>query len=427
MNPPPQARIDAPAPGVPAMADDAPKILDLTPLNPSFREDPHAILGALRTAHPVMRDEMAGSWFISRYEDVRGVLTDLTLWRDPHRAEPAAVLTRRIIEQSGERQEGDGGMSILLMDDPDHARIRNPLAQALYKRVAKSRGDVERIVDAVLDKVDGRETFDLMAGFALPIPIDVIASILGVDHERLPEFRDWSEGVIQSLNPLRTPQQTEHMQRASAALGEYMTAHLASRRAKPQDDLVSDMAALQAAGAPLTDAEVITNLSALLVAGNLTTTDLIGNAVRIFLTNPEELAKLKADPGLVPAAVEETLRFEPPVDITGRIASREMELGGCPIHATQSMSLSLRGANRDPEVFEHPDRFDITRKKSPHVAFGGGAHICIGAPLARLEAQVALARLFTRFPNLRLADPDAPPVWRTLPFFRGLERLEVRI
>ena len=409
------------------MADDAPKILDLTPLNPRFREDPYTILGTLRAAQPVMRDEMAGSWFISRYEDVRRILTDLTLWRDPHRAEPAAVLTRRIVEQSGERQEGDGGMSILLMDDPDHARIRNPLAQALYKRVAKSRADVEKIVDAVLDKVDGRETFDLMAGFALPIPIDVIASILGVDHERLPEFRDWSEGVIQSLNPLRTPQQTEHMQRAAAALGEYMTAHLAARRAKPQDDLVSDMAALQAAGAPLTDAEVITNLSALLVAGNLTTTDLIGNAVRIFLTHPNELAKLKGDPALVAAAVEETLRFEPPVDITGRIANREIEVGGCPIHATQSMSLSLRAANRDPEVFEHPDRFDITRKKSPHVAFGGGAHICIGAPLARLEAQVALAKLFARFPNLRLADPDAPPVWRTLPFFRGLERLEVRI
>ena len=176
----------------------------------------------------------------------------------------------------------------------------------------------------------------------------------------------------------------------------------------------------------LTDAEVITNLSALLVAGNLTTTDLIGNGVRIFLTHPNELAKLKSDPALVAAAVEETLRFEPPVDITGRIASREMEVGGCPIHSTQSMSLSLRAANRDPEVFEHPDRFDITRKKSPHVAFGGGAHICIGAPLARLEAQVALTKLFTRFPNLSLADPDAPPIWRTLPFFRGLERLEVR-
>jgi hypothetical protein len=407
------------------MADDSPKILDLTPLNPTFRENPHALLEPLREHHPVMRDSTAGSWFLTRYEDVRRVLTDLTLWRDPHRAEPAAVLTRRIVEQGGQRSEGDGGMSILLMDDPDHARIRTPLAQALYKRVAKSRGDVERIVDAVLDKIEGEAGFDLMSRFALPIPIDVVAQILGVDPDRLGEFRDWSEGVIQSLNPLRTEAQTEHLMRASAALAEYMTGLLAARRAAPRDDLVSDMAALQGKGEPLTDSEVITNLSTLLVAGNLTTTDLIGNAVRIFLTNPEEMAKLRADPSLVSAAVEETLRYEPPVDITGRIASREMEIGGCPIHATQSISLSLRAANRDPAVFEDPDRFDITRKKSPHVAFGGGAHICIGAPLARLEAQVALAKLFERFPNLRLADPEAQPVWRTLPFFRGLERLDV--
>jgi cytochrome P450 len=205
-----------------------------------------------------------------------------------------------------------------------------------------------------------------------------------------------------------------------------MNALLESRRSEPGDDLVSDMARLQAQGEPLTDQEIVTNLSALLVAGNLTTTDLIGNAVRILLRRPEELAKLAADPALISAAVEETLRFEPPVDVTGRIASRDMTVGGCPIRATQAMSLSLRAANRDPAVFEDPHRFDITRKKSPHVAFGGGAHICIGAPLARLEAQVALSRLFARFPRLRLADPEAPLVWRTLPFFRGLERLDVR-
>ena len=202
---------------------------------------------------------------------------------------------------------------------------------------------------------------------------------------------------------------------------------MAARRTAPEDDLVTDMVQLQAAGADLSDGDLIANLIALLVAGNLTTTDLIGNGVRLFLLNPGELAKLKADPGLIGAAVEEILRYEPPVDITGRIASREMEVGGCPIHKTQSMLVSLRGANRDPAVFEDPDRFDITRKKSPHVAFGGGAHICIGAPLARLEAQVTLTRLFERFPDLRLADPHEPPVWRTLPFFRGLEKLDVLV
>ncbi len=403
-----------------------PRVLELTPLNPTFRDDPYAMLAKLREHHPVMRDDMAGVFFISRHEDVRGILTDLSLWRDPIRAEEAAVLTRRILEQDVEGMPPrDGPGSILLMDDPDHARIRTPLAQALYKRVARCRPQVEEVVAQVLDRLEGRAGFDLMEEISLPGPIDVIARILGVDTTRLGEFRDWSEGIIQSLNPLRTAEQTAHMVRAADALGAFMIGMMEARRAKPEDDLVTDMVQLQAAGAELSDADLASNLIALLVAGNLTTTDLIGNGARLFLLNPEERTKLAADPALIGAAVEEVLRYEPPVDITGRIASREMEVHGCPVHTTQSMFLSLRGANRDPEVFESPDRFDITRKKSPHVAFGGGAHICIGAPLARLEGQVALLRLFERFPNLRLADHEAKPEWRTLPFFRGLQRLDV--
>jgi len=277
-----------------------------------------------------------------------------------------------------------------------------------------------------LDALEGEPEFDLMARFCVPIPIDVIASILGVDHSRLAEFREWSEGIIQSLNPLRTPEQTVAMEKASVALSDYFTAAMSDRRAHPKDDLITDMVQLQAGRGDLSDDELRINLSALLVGGNLTTTDLIGNAVRLLLTHPGELAKLQADPKIINGLVEEVLRYEPPVDITGRIASGEGAVGGCPVHAGQSLMLSLRGANRDPEVFEDPHRFDVSRKHRPHVAFGGGAHICIGAPLARLEAQVALAKLFERFPDLKLADPDAAPQWRTLPFFRGLETLVVR-
>jgi cytochrome P450 len=407
------------------MTASPPSILQLTALNPTFREDPHAMLDDLRAEHPVLRDPMAGALFLTRHEDVRGIVTDLTLWRDPHQAEEAAMLARRGLETAG--PDGERRMSILTMDDPDHGRIRPPLAQALYKRVAKCRPQVEEIVAKTLAALDGREGFDLMADYALPIPIDVIAAILGVDHGRLGEFRDWSEGIIQTLNPMRTSEQTEHMTASSQALGDYLTAAMADRRRAPADDLITDMVTLQAEGAELDDMDVAINLMALLVGGNLTTTDLIGSAVRQFMLNPGELAKLHADPSLIGAAVEEVLRFEPPVDVTARIASRDMEIGGCPIHPRQSMVLSLRGANRDPEVFEDPHRFDITRKKIPHVAFGGGAHICIGAPLARLEAQVALPRLFERFPDMRLADPNAPPAWRTLPFFRGLQRLDVLV
>jgi cytochrome P450 len=407
------------------MSVSPPSILQLTALNPVFRDDPHAMLDALRAEHPVLRDPMAGAFFLTRHEDVRRIVTDLTLWRDPHKAEEAAVLARRVVDAAG--ADGDRRMSILTMDDPDHGRIRPPLTQALYRRIARCRPQVEEIVGKTLATLEDLDSFDLMATYALPIPIDVIAAILGVDPGRLAEFRDWSEGIIQTLNPMRTPEQTAHMLTASQALGEYMTEAMAQRRREPADDLITDLVALQADGADLSDMDVAINLIALLVGGNLTTTDLIGNAVRLFMLYPGELAKLRAEPSLIGAAVEEVLRFEPPVDITARIASREMEIGGCPIHFRQSMVLSLRGANRDPQVFDDPHRFDITRRKIPHVAFGGGAHICIGAPLARLEAQVALTCLFDRFPGMRLAEPDAPAAWRTLPFFRGLQRLDVLV
>jgi cytochrome P450 len=405
-----------------------PNIFDLTPLNPSFNENPHALLDRLRSECPVHRDTQAGSFVLTRYADVRGVLSDTTLWRDPDKAEPAAVLQKRIREERIEgidMEQDEGRKGILLLDDPDHARIRNPLAKALYKRVTRCRPQVERVVDEILGRLDGRAQFDVMADFAILVPIDVIARILGVDDTRLAEFREWSEGVILTLNPFRTPEQTSVLVAAAIALSDYMKELIGARRAEPRDDLVSDMVALQAEGAPISDGELSINLQSLLVGGNLTTTDLIGNAVFHFLKNPAELDKLKSEPALINSAVEEVLRFEGPVDITGRIASRDLDIGGCPIRKTQSVMLSLRGANHDPEIFPDPHRFDISRKSAPHVAFGGGTHLCIGSPLARLEAQVALPALFNRFPKLRLAKPDAPPRWRSLPFFRGLQDLIV--
>jgi cytochrome P450 len=409
---------------------DLPSVFELTPLNPNFNENPHVYLDRLRTECPVHRDTQAGLFFLTSYADVRGILSDTSMWRGPERAEEGAVLTRAILNQNLEGRnipEDEERSGILLMDEPDHMRIREPFAKALYKRVARAKPLVQQVVKEWLDRLGGRAEIDAMADFALRVPIDVIARILGVDDARLDEFREWSEGVILILNPFREPDQTKRCVAASNALSAYMRDLMAARRKEPKDDLVSDMVLLQKEGAPLNEGEISTNLQGLLIGGNLTTTDLIGNGIWLLLKHPAELAKLRADPSLINSCVEEILRYESPVDITGRIAPRTLEVGGCPVKQSQSLFMSLRGANRDPAVFQEPHRFDISRKDAPHVAFGGGLHLCIGAPLARLEAQVALQMFFDRFPKARLVQPDAKPEWRTLPFFRGLKDIKVAV
>src|SRR6185295_8813164 len=214
---------------------------------------------------------------------------------------------------------------------------------------------------------------------------------------------------------------------AAEAIMDYLASAMAERKAQPRDDLISDLVGLQAGGAPLSDPEIRVNCMNLLLGGNVSTADLIANGLWLLLSHPEELAKLRADPRLIAGAVEETLRYEPPTDGTQRIASRDYEVRGCPVAARKVVAVSIAAANRDPDAFPDPHRFDITRKGAPHVAFGGGPHLCIGAPLARLEAQTAIGAIVARFPNLRLADPAAPPVWRAIPYFRGLEALAVDV
>jgi hypothetical protein len=411
------------------MADDlAPRppltsVMQTSALDPEARADPHGRLADLRETCPHFRDEIAKTWFFTRHADVRAVVNDRSLARHPSNVEDGSHTKLLAVRTQGMPKSFEEAGTILFMDDPDHQRVREPLAKAFYARVAAMKQRIEAVVESVLAGVTS-DRFDLVADVAIPIPILAIARILGVEEHRLAEFREWSEGAILGLYPMKSAEQTAQMVAAAGALDDYFLGLMAARRSAPEDDLISDMVRLQAEGAPLSDAEISVNLAALLIGGNLTTTDLISMAVRLLLTNPDQLAAFKADPGLASAVVEETLRYDPPIDITGRVVMEDRDLAGCPVKARQHVMTSLRAANRDPAVFPNPDVFDPARPHTaPHVAFGGGSHICIGAPLARIEAAAALKGIFARWPNLRLAHEDFE--WRTLPFFRGLARLDV--
>lgn len=398
-------------------------ILMLSSFNPQARDNPHPILEKVRERCPVLRDETTKTWLLTRYGDIRETVNDRTYVRQPSKAEPGS-LSARLEDERG--ADGRPRTSILFLDDPDHARIRKPLAQAFYTRIQKMKGQIEAIVDDIIANAPSSGRFDLMAQIAVPIPIMVIARIIGVDEERLAEFRDWSEGVILGLNPLRNAEETAFMEASAEKLQAYFCGLMEARRERPGDDLITDMTRLQTSGqADISDEELCINLQALLVGGNLTTTDLIGNGVWLFLTHPEQLAALRADPGLAPQAVEEVLRYEAPVSLTSRIVSEDREVAGCPMKKSQPVWMSLAAANRDPRAFDRPEAFDITVKRASHIAFGGGPHICIGAPLARIEARRVFEKLFARYPGMSL--PEQTLTWRALPFFRGLETLEVEV
>lgn len=403
---------------------DLPGFLDLLAPRPDYSADPEARLESLRSRCPVYLDPVSRHLLVSTHEEAKRLLHDPAVLRHPANADPESIyarfIDRRPIDPNlppGERT------SILLLDQPDHRRIRVPLQRAFHARVFKARALVEEVVEAHLAALLGMPRFDVVAALTIPIPIHAIAAILGVASDRLDAFRTWSEDLILTLNPFRSDEEDARALAATDALHGHFREMLEQRRLQPADDLVSDFVALQAEGAPLSDRELLINLTALLVGGNLTTTDLMASGVKLFLENPGERDRLIADPSLAASAVEEVLRLEAPVDFTPRVAPCPMTVGGQPVAAKTPMFALLRAANRDPMVFPDPDRFDISRQDAAHLAFGGGAHICIGAALARLEARIFFPRFFASFPGATLAPQDYR--YRPLPGFRGLEELWV--
>lgn len=409
----------APPPREAGQSGRVPTGFELTALDERFREDPYPVLHALRAIEPVHRDEVLDRIVFTRHDDVRDILYDLQLWSDPRKARPDTFSYRFL-------RDGDAEPSMLLMDEPEHKRLRALVSRSFTPRaIERWRPRVREIARQLVTQLEFGEQ-ELIAEIAGPLPTVVIAELLGFDTHRHDEFKAWSDDVVAvGFNPNPSEEETRIAERSSVALNEFFKEEIEARRSTLGDDLISDMLRAQEGGDRLSDHEIVQQCNLLLIAGNVTTTDLIGNGVKALAANPEQQAILRQRPDLIPNAVEETLRYDSPVTNSGRIASREMEMGGVRIEPGDSLSVSLAAANRDPDVYPDPDVFNVAREDTHHQAFGGGRHLCMGAHLARMEAQEAFAALLDRFTGFTPSPRGHR--YAAIPSFRGLKALWIEL
>jgi cytochrome P450 len=389
-------------------------------LDPEVLADPYPLYEQLRTEDPVHWDPYLHAWVVTRYADVVEVLHRFSAERT-HTPEKLAVLGMEQlapIAQVMVRQ-------MLFLDPPQHSRVRGLAAVAFTpRRVERLRRHIEEIADSLLDRVDSRGEMDVMEELANPLPAIVTAEMLGVPTEDHRLLKGWSQDFAEMLgnfqhNPGRAA-------KVAVSLGE-MTAYfqeaVRSQVTHPTEGLVNALTVAEVDGDRLTEDEVVANVIVTLVGGQETTTNLIGNGLLALLRHPEQMERLRNDPALVPSAVEELLRYESPSQHTARLARDDVQLGGRSIKRGQAVMAVMGAANRDPERFPDPDRLDLARADNRHLAFGWAAHFCFGAPLARIEGQIAFSALLRRLPNLRLR-PE-PVTWRSNLGLRGLTALPV--
>ena len=391
--------------------------VQFNPIDPEFVADPYPTYHRLRAEDPVHHSPL-GFWVLTRYEDVVASL------RDPRLAKEA--IATFVAERLGITPLGIG-LSMLDRDPPDHTRLRGLVSKAFTPRVVDVlRPHIQQIVDGLLDRAEARGAMDLIEDFAYPLPVIVICEMLGVPVEDRDRFKTWGLDIARGLDAVLLGPESEVVKRSSAsrmALADYFRGLIAERRAAPRADMLSDLIAAEEAGDTLTENELLATCILLLVAGHETTVNLIGNGSLALLRHPDQLQRLRDTPGLIGAAVEELLRFDGPVQRTARIPSEDITIGGKRIPKGDMVMPFIGAADRDPAQFPEPDRLDIGRADNRHIAFGWGIHFCLGAPLARVEGQIAINTLVRRLPKLALAT-DAPAFRQSLTL-RGLTALPV--
>ena len=389
-----------------------------------FFDNPHPILAELRERGGLSPDATTGSLISTSHGDVCAILKHRELSKDPRKLPADDPLRAKLVGKEPGWQP-----NLLFLDPPDHTRLRALVTRAFTpRRIETLAPRIETMARALLDGVAGRASFDLLDALARPLPIQVIGELIGVDVAAVPAFADWCKAMSHELNPMAPPEALRLAAEARAAFDAHVRASMDERRQSPRDDLLTALLEAGEAGDRLSEAELVSMCRILLLAGNITTTDAIANGVLALLDHPAELARLRADRGLIDRAVEEMLRYDSSVTGVGRnVVERPVEVAGRTMPPGTRLHASLAGANRDPAVFPEPDRFMIERDANPHVAFGGGIHFCLGAPLARLEMKLAIGMLVERFPRIRLAVPRQSLEWQRIVYFRALKQLPIAV
>lgn len=389
-----------------------------------FKANPYPFYAELRANTPVYRTQLPDKrpiWLVTRYDDVVKLLKDERFVKDRHNAMTPEQLKKQPWVPSILKPL----MSNLLdLDAPDHTRLRALVHKAFTPRlVEQMAGRVQAISDDLLNRVEAKGRMDLISDFAFPVPITVISEILGVPAADQGKFKHWSNAIVQVFS-------TATMLRALPSIYlfmRYLKHQFKARRQNPKDDLITALVQAEESGDKLNEDELLSMVFILLIAGHETTVNLIGNGTLALLQHPDQLEKLRRQPELVKTAVEELLRYSSPVHMsTERYAREDVTLHGITIPRGDMVVGVLASANRDESQFPNPDALDITRENNKHVAFGQGVHYCVGAPLARLEGQIALTALIQRMPNLELAIQPDKLRWRPGLFLRGLESLPVQ-
>jgi len=404
--------------------DVTPHDLGFVPADISFVANPYPAYAEMRERAPILYDEPTDHWLISRYEDVNALLRDRRYGRT-YRHMASHTEMGRPEEPAGHDPFWHLIRSgILDMEPPDHTRVRKLVSQAFTPRMVEGlRGRIQGIMDGLVDRVADGGEFDLMSNVAEPLPVAVIAEMLGVPAADRHLLRPWSAEIclMYELNP--SEDYARRAVRASVEFSDYLRTLSRERRARPSDDLISALAQVVDEGRRLTEDELIGTCVLLLNAGHEATVNVTGNGWWALFRNPDQLAQLRGDHSLIPRAVEELMRYDTPLQMFERWVLEDSQVCGRPVPKGSELGLLFGSANHDPAVFERPDGLDIGRQENPHLAFGAGIHFCLGAPLARLELEVSYGTLLRRLPNMELA---SEPEWKPAYIIRGLKELRVR-